>query len=144
MTPRIAVVQHGDAREARRLRAAGLPEPYAGMHYSQGFLDSWLAGRPHLIVSLDAPAYSECQGAGLLIGLPEPSASAALPRTATEFRWARRIVHELTRFRPTHFLLRTGSLRGAVLLRAAVRQRWQTLAMFAGFCDPPGGCTTGF
>ena len=133
MTPRIAVVQHGDAREARRLRAAGLPEPYAGMHYSQGFLDGWLAGRPHLIVSLDAPVYSEGQGAGLLIGLPEPSASAALPRTAIEFRWARRIVHELIRFRPTHFLLRTGSLRGAVLLRAAVRQRWQTLAMFAGF-----------
>ena len=133
MTPRIAVVQHGDAREARRLRAAGLPEPYAGMHYRQGFRDGWLAGRPHLIVSLDAPAYSECHGDGLLIGLPEPSASAALPRTATEFRWARRIVHELNRFRPTHFLLRTGSLRGAVLLRAAVRQRWQTLAMFAGF-----------
>src|SRR5262245_54172668 len=74
MSPRIAVVQHGDVREARRLRAAGLPEPYYGMHYSQGFLDRWMAGRPHLVVSLDGPAYRERQGDGLLVGLPAPVA----------------------------------------------------------------------
>ena len=42
MTPRIAVVQHGDVREARRLRAAGEPEPYYGMHYSQRSRKPWL------------------------------------------------------------------------------------------------------
>jgi glycosyltransferase involved in cell wall biosynthesis len=133
MTPRIAVVQHGDVREARRLRAAGQPEPYFGMHYSQGFLDGWMAGRPHLVVSLNAPAYREPQGDGVLVGLPEPPPIPGLPGTARQLRWAYQIVHEVRRFRPTHFLLRTGSLLAAVLLRTAVRHRWQTLAMFAGF-----------
>jgi len=133
MTPRIAVVQHGDVREARRLRAAGEPEPYFGMHYSQGFLDGWMAGRPHLVISLNAPMYREPQGDGVLIGLPEPPAVPGLPGTARQLRWAYQIVHEVRRFRPTHFLLRTGSLLAAVLLRAAVRHHWRTLAMFAGF-----------
>jgi glycosyltransferase involved in cell wall biosynthesis len=133
MTPRIAVVQHGDVREARRLRAAGEAEPYYGMHYSQGFLDGWMAGRPHLVVSLNAPPYREEQGDGLLVGLPEPRPIRPLPGTVTQLRWARRIIREVRRFQPTHFLLRTGSLLAAVLLRTAVRQRWQTLAMFAGF-----------
>ena len=133
MEPRIAVVQHGDVREARRLRAAGEPEPYYGMHYSQGFLDGWMAGRPHLVVSLNAPAYREEQGDGVLVGLPEPARVRPLPGTVTQLRWAYRIVREVRRFRPTHFLLRTGSLLAAVLLRTAVRNDWQTLAMFAGF-----------
>jgi hypothetical protein len=133
MTPRIAVVQHGDIREARRLRAAGLPEPYYGMHYSQGFLDRWMAGRPHLVVSLNAPAYRERHAEGVLLGLPEPAPVRPLPGTITQLRWARLIARELRAFRPTHFLLRTGSLVAATLLRTAVRQHWHTLAMFAGF-----------
>ena len=133
MTPRIAVVQHGDVREARRLRAAGLPEPYYGMHYSQGFLDGWMAGRPHLVVSLNCPPYREHDGDGILLGLPEPPPVWPLPGTVTQLRWARRIVRELRAFRPTHFLLRTGSLVAGVLLRTAVRHHWRTLAMFAGF-----------
>jgi len=133
MTPRIAVVQHGDVREARRLRAAGQAEPYYGMHYSQGFLDEWMAGRPHLVISLNAPVYREQQGDGLLVGLPEPSAIRPLPGTATQLRWASQIIREIRRFRPTHFLLRTGSLLAAVLLRNAIRHHWRTLAMFAGF-----------
>jgi glycosyltransferase involved in cell wall biosynthesis len=133
MAPRIAVVQHGDVREARRLRAAGEPEPYYGMHYSQGFLDEWMAGRPHLVVSLNAPPYREPQGDGLLVGLPEPGPIKPLPGTVTQLRWARRIARELRQFQPTHFLLRTGSLLAAALLRTAIRGKWQTLAMFAGF-----------
>jgi glycosyltransferase involved in cell wall biosynthesis len=133
MTPRIAVVQHGDVREARRLRAAGQAEPYYGMHYSQGFLDEWMAGRPHLVISLNAPVYREHQGDGLLIGLPEPSPIRPLPGTATQLRWAFQIIREIRHFRPTHFLLRTGSLLAAVLLRAAIYHHWRTLAMFAGF-----------
>lgn len=133
MTPRIAVVQHGDAREARRLRAAGAPEPYYGMHYSQGFLDNWLAGRPHLIISLNSPEYQDPQGDGVLVGLPEPPPMRPLPGTVRQLRWAYQIVRELDRFRPTHFLLRTGSLLAAILLRTALRRHWRTLAMFAGF-----------
>ena len=133
MTPRIAVVQHGDVREARRLRAAGAPEPYSGMHYSQGFLDRGRAGRPHLVVSLNSAPYREPHGPGLLVGLPEPAPIRPLPGTLTQLRWARRIVRELSAFRPTHFLLRTGSLLAATLLRVAVARHWHTLAMFAGF-----------
>src|SRR5262245_1586131 len=133
MTPRIAVVQHGDVRDARRLRAAGQDEPYYGMHYSQGFLDEWMAGRPHMAISLNAPVYRERQGDGVLIGLPEPAPVQALPGTANQLRWAHQIIREVRRFRPTHFLLRTGSLLAATLLRTAVRHRWHTLAMFAGF-----------
>ncbi|HVK08214.1 MAG TPA: glycosyltransferase family 4 protein [Gemmataceae bacterium] len=132
MTPRIAVVQHGDVREARRLRAAGEPEPYYGMHYSQGFLDRWMAGRPHLVVSLNAPAYREDRGESVAVGLPE-RVRQGVPRTLTQYLWAKRISRELRRFQPTHFLLRTGSLLAAMLLRTAIRQRWNTLAMFAGF-----------
>ena len=132
MTPRIAVVQHGDAREARRLRAAGAPEPYFGMHDSQGYIDRWVAGRPHLIVNLNAPHYREADGPGVLLGIPEPRPLPALPGTITHVRWARRIIHQLRTFRPTHFLLRTGSLVGAILLRTAIRHHWYTLAMFAG------------
>jgi glycosyltransferase involved in cell wall biosynthesis len=133
MTPRIAVVQHGDVREARRLRAAGLPEPYYGMHYSQGFLDRWMGGRPHLVVSLDGPPYRERQGDGLLVGLPAPTGRVRVPGTIQHLWWARRIVRELRIFRPTHFLLRTGSLLAAALLRTAIRYHWRALAMFAGF-----------
>jgi glycosyltransferase involved in cell wall biosynthesis len=133
MTLRIAVVQHGDVREARRLRVAGQAEPYYGMHYSQGFLDEWMAGRPHLMVSLNAPVYRERQGNGVLIGLPEPAAVWPLPGTVTQLRWAASIIREVRAFHPTHFLLRTGSLLAAALLRTAVRHHWNTLAMFAGF-----------
>lgn len=133
MTPRIAVVQHGDVREARRLRSAGEPEPYYGMHYSQGFLDEWMSGRPHLVISLNAPDYREIHADGILVGLPEPESLPGEPGTLRQLRWAFQIVRELRKFRPTHFLLRTGSLVAATLLRAALRHRWQTLAMFAGF-----------
>jgi glycosyltransferase involved in cell wall biosynthesis len=132
MTPRIAVVEHGDALEARRLRAAGAPEPYTGMHYSQGFIDNWLAGRPHLIISLNAPRYRENEGEGILVGLPEPEGPRRVPGTLRHLFWAGEIIGELRRFRPTHFLLRTGTLLAATLLRAAIRYHWQTLAMFAG------------
>lgn len=133
MWPRIAVVQHGDVREARRLRAAGAPEPYFGMHYSQGFLDRWMAGRPHLVVSLNSPKYREGDGQGILVGLPGPARLRPIPGTATQLCWALRIAREVRAFRPTHFLLRTGSLLAATLLRTAIAQHWHTLAMFAGF-----------
>jgi glycosyltransferase involved in cell wall biosynthesis len=133
MTPRIAVVQHGDVREARRLRAAGRPETYYGMHYSQGFVDRWMARRPHLVVSLNCPPYREQSGDGVLLGFPCPKFPVRLPGTIQHLWWMNRIVRELKIFRPTHFLLRTGSLLAATLLRSAIRHRWHTLAMFAGF-----------
>src|SRR5260221_8589181 len=101
MTPRIAVVQHGDLLEARRLRAAGLPEPYFGMHYSQGFLDRWMAGRPHLIVSLNSPPYRQQLGEQTIVGFPAPTPSIPMPGTLNHLLWAERIIHELRAFRPT-------------------------------------------
>jgi glycosyltransferase involved in cell wall biosynthesis len=133
MTPRIAVVQHGDVREARRLRAAGAPETYYGMHYSQGYLDRWLAGRPHLIINLNSPPYRELGDNEILLGVPVPRLPLRLPGTAQHVWWVRRMARELRAFRPTHFLLRTGSLLAVSLLRLAIRQHWRTLAMFAGF-----------
>src|SRR5262249_21006863 len=115
MTPRIAVVQHGDVREARRLRAAGLPEPYYGMHYSQVFLDRWLCGLAQLVVNLNSARYRESNDEGILFGLPEPDALRPLPGTVTQARWALQIVRKLRAFAPTHFLLRTGSLLAATL-----------------------------
>src|SRR6478735_7090168 len=100
MTPRIAVVQHGDVREARLLRATGLPEPYYGMHYSQGFLDRWMTGRPHRVVSLDGPPYHERHGSGLLLGHAETVTVRLVLGTATRLRFARIIVRELRVFQP--------------------------------------------
>ena len=132
MTSRIAVVQHGDAREARRLRANDAPEPYYGMHYSQGFLDSWMASRPHLVVSLNAPEYREQCGEGLFVGLPEPSGFGRIPGTLRQLYWSRQIVSELQRFRPHPFLLRTGYCSPPCCCER-LAYHWRTLAMFAGF-----------
>src|SRR5215472_13840964 len=101
---RIAIVQHGDYREARRIIGSGRPEPYFGMAYTLSVLDPLLSGRPHLLVSLDAPAYREPDGAGELVGLPGPRLRRPLPRSLGVLLHARKIRGLLRRFAPTHLL----------------------------------------
>ncbi len=135
MTCRIAVVQHGDYREAQRLIGSGQPEPYFGMAYTLQVLDGLLANRPHLIVSLEAPAYRETEGTGELAGIPEPSMPRWIPGTIRVLRRARRIRKCLEEFRPTHLLLRTSGLLACSLLRYSSGQDIQTLAIFASYFD---------
>ena len=133
MQTRIAVVQHGNLPAARRLRAAGEPEPYYGMHYSQGFLDAWLAPHPHLVISLDGPPEVTRAGNGVLKTVPPPRLPLPLPGSATAVAWSALLGRELLSFGPTHFLLRANDLVAVGLLRLAARKNWSTLAMFAGF-----------
>lgn len=133
MSIRIAVVQHGNLPSARRSRLQDEPEPYFGMHYSQGFLDRWMASRPHLVISLNGDPEVIEEGNGRLVTIPAPTIHPKAPFTVGTIIWYAKICRELIRFRPTHFLLRTNDLLAVGLLRLAARKRWETLAMFAGF-----------
>src|SRR5207253_9585024 len=115
-TPRIAAVQHGDYAAARRLLAAGQPEPYFGMGYTLRALDGLFRGRPHLVVSLDAPAGETTEGEARYVGLPRRP-SRFLPASLAEQRRAAAARRLLDEFRPTHLLLRTGGLVGLSLLK---------------------------
>ena len=103
------------------------------MHYSQGFLDDFTRGLPHLIVSLDGPASHSEAGQEVLAGVPRPARLGPLPATVQHLVWARRVAGRLERFRPTHLLVRSGGLMAERLLRLARRCRWKTLAVFAGY-----------
>lgn len=109
--PRIAVVQHGDYREAMRLIRAGEPEPYFGMRLSVQAMERLFRDLPHCVVSLDAPSpYAEEHGAGLWLGIPEPHRLLrVLPETAAILLWRRRILDAMRAFRPSHVLLRNGN-----------------------------------
>lgn len=133
MQTRIAVVQHGNLPTARRLRAAGEPESYYGMHYSQGFLDAWMAPHPHLVVCLNGPPARERAGNGTILTIPQPTIPLPLPGSVKTMAWVAAVCRELLKFGPTHFLLRTNDLLAVGLLRLAARKHWSTLAMFAGF-----------
>jgi glycosyltransferase involved in cell wall biosynthesis len=138
MTPRIAVVQHGDFLQARQIIGSGQPEPYFGMAYSLKVLDELLAGRPHLVISLDAPRQIHRETDGIHEGLPRPEIPGFIPETIAQFIWAGQIRNSLRRFAPTHLLLRTGGLLGCRILDLANRQRINTLAIFASFFSRDG------
>jgi len=131
MTIRLAVVQHGDFLQARRAVAAG-SESYFGMTHSVQVLDRLLAGHPHLVVSLNAPAGDAMEGDGRYVGCPAP-AGGRLPWQVTAWRWAGRIIAELERFRPTHLLTRIGGVTAARILGWADRRQVPTLAVFHGY-----------
>jgi glycosyltransferase involved in cell wall biosynthesis len=135
---RIAIVQHGDYREARRIIGSGQPEPYFGMAYTLTVLDRLVEGRPHLLISLDAPPYREPAGAGELVGLPTPRLPRLVPGSVKTLLHVRSIRKLLKRFRPTHLLLRTGGLLGCGILGFATRHQVSTLAVFAAFFSRTG------
>ncbi|WP_245529790.1 glycosyltransferase family 4 protein [Anaeromyxobacter dehalogenans] len=134
---RIAMVGHGDYSAALELIARGEPEPYFGMAYTLRTLDALFEGDPHLVVSLNAPAYRERRGAGELVGLPVRALPRPLPSTIAMALWGRRIVRELERFRPTHLLLRTGGILAWQVLRYSVARGVGTLVVFANTFDDP-------
>ncbi len=113
---------------------SGVSEPYFGMKYSVEVLENLFAGHHHLMISLDAPAYSERRGLGELVGMPEPRLPKPVPGRVTEYLLARRIIKKMREFHPTHVLLRTG--RPAVILqvlRLCKSSGWDTLVVFAGY-----------
>jgi glycosyltransferase involved in cell wall biosynthesis len=107
--PRIAVIQHGDYRAAVELITSGQAEPYFGMRNTLTALEHLLDGKPHCIVSLDAPRYREQRGDALWLGIPSPKVPDIIPRTLTTLSWRAEIVNALRDFRPTHLLLRNGN-----------------------------------
>jgi glycosyltransferase involved in cell wall biosynthesis len=129
--PRIAVVQHGDYRQALDLIDSGQRETYFGMAYSLRVLGELFDDRPHLVISLDAPKYDERRGRGELIGLPCPVLPRGVPGTLAMLVWAERILRRLREFKPTHVLLRTGGIIAHQVLRLCRRRGHRTLVIFA-------------
>jgi glycosyltransferase involved in cell wall biosynthesis len=130
---RIATVQHGDYREARQIIGSGQPEPYFGMKYSVEVLERLFQGRPHLIISLNAPPYQEPNGTGEIVGLPSPTSARFVPRSILALIHSRKIGRHLARFQPTHLLVRTGDLLACGALSYGVRHGISTVAIFASF-----------
>src|SRR5262249_8110376 len=127
MTCRIAVVQHGDYREAQRVIGSGQQEPYFGMAYSLQVLDNLLKDKPHLLLSLEAPSYQSAHGAGQLVGLPNRRFPRGVPGSLAVLLRARRIRKHLAEFRPTHLLLRTNGLLACRMLRYGIKHGLNTL-----------------
>jgi glycosyltransferase involved in cell wall biosynthesis len=134
--PRLAIVQHGDYVAARKTIEAG-PESYFGMRYSVGVLEELLANRPHLLISLNAPAYRTGHRGGMLMGLPCPRVRG-IPRSLLTWVWAGRIVRQLRLFRPTHLLLRTSGMVGWRILQAMSTDKPSTLVLLANLFAPRG------
>jgi glycosyltransferase involved in cell wall biosynthesis len=137
-TCRIAVVQHGDYREAQRLIGSGQPEPYFGMAYAVRVLGDLLHARPHLVISLDAPNYDCTNGTGRLVGLDWPRLPRFLPGTAAVLWRAHQVRRLLRQFQPTHLLLRTNGLLACRALQYAIGHSVSTLAVLASFFDLKG------
>lgn len=127
---RIACIQHGDYRAGLKLIAEGKPEPYFGMRESVSALEELFAPHEALVISLDAPAYHERQGNKLLVGHPFPNWYRYLPGLRWEmYAWP--VLRELERFRPTHVLLRCGTVLGARVASFCAENRIPTLVVLA-------------
>lgn len=135
MTPRIAVVQHGDCPRAVETVRNG-DETYFGMADSLAVLARLVAGRPHLVVSLDAPAGRAAAGLGEYVGEPMPGLPRGVPGTVKAWLWSERVVRRLRAFAPTHVLLRTGGLLGCRVLSACRDRQCGVLVVLAGAWHP--------
>ena len=128
MQHRLAVVQHGDYREALRITESGQPEPYTGMHYSVRSLEALFEGTQHLVVSLDAPSYHVRRESGELVGLSPPCW-----KKGSKLGWSWRAYHAVRRFRPTHVLIRTGGGIATPILQYALARGLSVLVVHAGY-----------
>lgn len=134
---RLAIIQHGDYRDALNIVASNKSEPYSGMRYSVRCLESLIARRPHLLISLNAPHYHIRRPHGQLLGLPLDSPFPHLPGKLRTAIWARRLLPRVTAFKPTHFLIRTGADdRARVILDYCLPRNIPCLALFANHFPP--------
>ena len=136
---RILSIQHGDFREACALLERGEPEPYFGMQYSVDVTKQLLDRHDHLIVSLNAPQYSELRGKCSLIGLPSPRRAFPLPGAGVlaAWKWGRQLRHLAKGFSPDRLLLRTGNAWLCIpMLEYAVDRNISTLVLMANTLPP--------
>lgn len=138
-TMRIAWVQHGDHWAA--IQALGLGEEskgvesYFGMRYSIEVTEAFCGNNPKLVISLNPQAgeYKQERGFSKYLGFSPAQKIWKIPGSA---RWntqrlARKIIHEIELFRPTHLVLRTPGLLGIQILEYATKKGISILVMFA-------------
>ncbi len=133
MDIRLAIIQHGDYREALQLRGSGQPEPYAGMYQSIEMTERLVAGTAYRIISLDAPPYRVERGPGELVGISPPKW-----KKGAKIPWSWMAYRAVREFRPTHILLRTGGLIATPILRYAMARDLDVLVMMAGYVPSAG------
>ena len=138
MTCRIAIVQHGDYREALQIIGSGQVEPYFGMKYSLDVTERLLGDHPYLLISLNAPAYSERQGQGERVGLPCPILPKGIPKSVAMVLWGWKIRRLIRAFRPTHLLLKTGGILAEQVLLECRKEGIPTLVILAGLIHDEG------
>jgi glycosyltransferase involved in cell wall biosynthesis len=127
---RIACIQHGDFRSARALMNSSSDEPYFGMRESVRALENLLSPHDSLIISIDSQPYRDHCGSMEMVGLPMSKHVARVPRLCWKL-WARQILREVERFRPTHLLLRVGGDIALNISRWCVQHRVPTLVVLA-------------
>ncbi len=126
--PRLAIVQHGDYREGLSILDTDASETYFGMKRSVALLEEFLKGTLHKVISVDAASYRVQRNHGEIVGFQRPKW-----RRFSKLPWSLRVYKEVTRFKPTHLLLRTGGLLAYPTLRWANRNSVNTLVVMAGF-----------
>jgi glycosyltransferase involved in cell wall biosynthesis len=134
MSLRIVSIQHGDYREALHILETTETETYFGMRYSVEYLEKFLESTPHLIFSLNAPAYSVKREHGELVGATGPHLPRRIPRRIGEYLMSRRILKRIEEFRPTHVLIRTGMpILVTRVLQYCKKHNLSTLVVFASY-----------
>ena len=113
---RIACVQNGDFTSALRNFRAGAAETYNGQFYTVDAFNQFVAGQPHIVVSLDSPPHEQRIGSGILAAIAPPHPPVRLPRRIL-LRWhAKQIIRRLEEFGATHLLIRCVDIIGCELL----------------------------
>ncbi|MCY2978699.1 MAG: glycosyltransferase family 4 protein [Planctomycetota bacterium] len=132
-TIRLAIVQHGDYRDALDIMERDAPEPYFGMKDSVGLIERFLEGTTYCLISVDAPNYRLQRPGGEVIGLHRPN----WPKLS-KLHWSWKVWREVRRFRPTHLLMRTGGLLAFPTLQWCNRHGVNSLVVMAGYMKPLG------
>jgi glycosyltransferase involved in cell wall biosynthesis len=126
--PRLAIVQHGDYRDALEILQADAPEPYFGMKHSVRLMEHFLQGTEYRLISVDAPNYVVKRECGQLVGLHRPSW-----KKLSKLPWSWSVYRQVREFRPTHLLMRTGGVLAYPSLRWACAHGVNSLVVMAGY-----------
>jgi glycosyltransferase involved in cell wall biosynthesis len=133
MDYRIAIVQHGDYREALERKEAGLPETYAGMYQSVEMTERLVERTTYRIINMDAPNYLVERGSGELVGIAQPKW-----RKGSHYAFAWMVYRAVREFQPTHILIRTGEFFSLPILRYAIDRDLDVMVMLAGYLQSGG------